>query len=230
MPTTKTLGVLWAATDDEFSFRHSLQLGGFEFTKRNVLRRTIAVYDPLSPYVIRSKLIQKAWLEARDWDELLPTPHQREWTKWFQELEDLELVKIPRCLKDPSPKVEELSIHTFSDASENAYTAVVYARHVYENGNITARLIMSKSRLAPLKASSIPRLELLDALIGLRLTRQVCSALKIPTNGVTYWVDSMNVGHWIQGQSREYKPFTAHRVGEIMSSLLLISGAMFLRM
>ena len=77
LQTTKTLGVLWAATDDKFSFRHSLQLDGFEFTKRNVLRRTASVYDPLgflSPYVIRSKLlIQKAWLEARDWDELLPT-------------------------------------------------------------------------------------------------------------------------------------------------------------
>ncbi|XP_068749347.1 uncharacterized protein [Montipora capricornis] len=113
-------------------------------------------YDPLgflSPYVIRSTLlIQKAWLEARDWDELLPTPHQREWTKWFRELEDLELVYIPRCLKNPSPEMEELSIHTFDDASENAYTAVVYARHVYEDGNITTRLIISKSRLAPLKA------------------------------------------------------------------------------
>ena len=211
LPTTKTLGVLWAATDDKFSFRHSLQLDGFEFTKRNVLRRTASVYDPLgflSPYVIRSKLlIQKAWLEARDWDELLPTPHQREWTKWFRELEDLELVKIPRCLKDPSPKVEERSIHTFSDASKNPYTAVVYARHVYEDGNITARLIMSKSRLSPLKTVSIPRLELLGALIGLRLTRQVFSALKIPTNGVTYSADSVNVGYCIQGKSKEYKPF-----------------------
>ena len=187
LPTTKTLGVLCAATDDKFSFRHSLQLDGFEFTKRNVLGRTESVYEPLgvlSPSVIRSKLlIRKASLEARDWDELLPTPHQREWTKWFRELKDLELVKIPRCLTDPSLKVEELSIHTFSDASKNAYTAVVCA-HVYEDSNITPQLIMSKSRLAPLKAVNIPRLELLGALIGLRLTRQVCSALKISTNGV----------------------------------------------
>ena len=161
LQTTKTLGVLWAATEDKFSFRHSLQLDGFEFTRRNVLRRIASVYDPLgflSPYVIRSKLlIQKAWLEARDWDELLPTHHQREWTKWFRELKDLELVKIPRCLKDPSPKVEELSIHTFSDALENAYTAVVYARHVYEGGNITARLITSKSRPA-LESSEHPQI------------------------------------------------------------------------
>ena len=74
---------------------------------------------------------------------------------------------------------------------------------------------MSKSRLAPLKAVSIHRLDLLGALVRVRLTRQVCSTLKIPTNGVTYWVDSMNVGYWIQGQSREYKPFIAHCVREI---------------
>ena len=183
------------------------------------MRRTASVYDQLgflSPYVIRSKLlIQKAWLEARDWEGLLPTHHQREWTKWFRELKDLELVKIPRCLKDPSLKVEELRIHTFSDASENAYTTVVYARHVYEGGKLTARLIMSKSRLAPLKAVSIARLVLLGALVGLRYTRQVCSALKITTKGVTYWVEGMNVGYWIQGPSKEYEPFIAHRVGEI---------------
>ena len=68
----------------------------------------------------------------------------------------LNLYKNPRCLKDPSLKVEELSIHTFSDASENAYTAVVYERHVYEGGKITAQLIMLKSTLAPLKVVSIP--------------------------------------------------------------------------
>ena len=105
-------------------------------------------------------LIQKTWLEARDWDKVLPTRHQREWTNWFRELEDLELVKIPRCLKDSSPKVEERTgVHTFSNASGNAYAAVVYARHVYQGGSITARLIMSRSRLAPLTAMSIPRFE-----------------------------------------------------------------------
>ena len=61
--------------------------------------------------------------------------------------------------------------------------------------------------LTLLKTVSIPRLELMDALIGLRL--------EVPSSNVTYWVDSLNVGYWIRGQSREYKPFIAHRVAEI---------------
>ena len=46
LPTITTLGILRAARGDKFSFRHSLQLDGFEFTKRNVLRRTATFYDP----------------------------------------------------------------------------------------------------------------------------------------------------------------------------------------
>ena len=141
LPTTKTLGVLWSATDDKFFFRHSLQLDGFEFTKRNVLKKTATVYHPLGfllPYIVSSKLLmQKAWLEAGTWDDLLPEHHQQEWIKWIQELNDLELVKIPRCLKDPVAKAVDLSIHTFTDASESAYPAAVYACHAHESGDVT---------------------------------------------------------------------------------------------
>jgi len=111
--------------------------------------------------------------------------------------------------------VVELRIHTFTDTSESTYAAALYARHVCENGDATVRLIATKSRLAPLKAVSIPGLELLGALIGARLTMQICSALKISTHEVTYCVDSVNMGYWIRSQSREYKPFVAHQVGEI---------------
>ena len=76
----------------------------------------------------------------------------------------------------------EVTIHTFSDASEKAYAAASYVIHEYEDGMVSTRLVAAKSRLAPLNAMSIPRLELMGALTGLRLTLKICAALEIPRN------------------------------------------------
>ena len=112
-------------------------------------------------------------------------------------------------------ELRDVTIHTFSDASEKAYAAASYVRHEYEDGTVSTRLVAAKSRLAPLKAMSIPRLELMGALTGLRLTLKICAALEIPRNNAPFWVDSVNVGFWVQGQSRNFKPFVSHRGGEI---------------
>lgn len=117
-------------------------------------------------------------------------------------------------MKLPEQLETKLTLHTFTDASEKAYAAAVYSRHESVDGRVTVRLIASKTRLAPLKAVSIPRLELMGAVIGLRLSRQACSVMSVQST-VTFWVDSMNVICWIQGQSRDYKPFVANRVGEL---------------
>ena len=219
LPTTKTLGVLWNAHEDKFSFQFSAPPDEFVCTKRNVLKKTATIFDPLgflSPFIVRGKLLmQEAWTEAVTWDEVLPFQLTKKWKTWFGELPDLAKVKIPRCLKDPHSKEERLTIHTFTDASEKTYAAAVYARYEFEDGSFGTRLIAAKTRLAPLKALSIPRLELMGAVIGLRLTKQVCEALGIERNKATYWSDSCNVGYWIHGQSRNFKPFIAHRVGEI---------------
>ena len=65
---------------------------------------------------------------------------------------------------------------------------------------------------------SIPRLELMGALISVRLTRQVCKSMEIDSKNTTFWIDSLNVGYWIKDHSRQYKTFAAHRVGEIHAS------------
>ena len=229
---TKTLGVLWIAQEDKFSFQYSAPPDGFVFTKRNVLKKTATIFDPLgflSPFTVRGKLLmQEAWTETVTWDEVLPFQLANKWKTWFGELPDLAKNKIPRCLKDSHSKEERLTIHTFTEASEKAYAAAVYARYEFEDGSIGTRLITAKSRLAPLKALSIPRLELMGAVIGLRLTKQVCEALGVQRNKATYWVDSCNVGYWIHGQTRNFKPFVAHRVGEIHEDSNLTNGVTFL--
>ena len=218
LPMTKTLGVSWTANEDQFLFHYTPPSDQFQYTKRNVLRSTATIFDPmgfLAPFVVRAKLLlQQAWVLALDWDEPLTNELQEAWRQWFGELVMLPETKIPRCLKTAS-MVTNMEIHSFSDASEKAYSAAVYARYEYLDGSFSSRLVTAKTRLAPLKAISIPRLELMSAVISLRLSHQVCKALEIELRKVTFWIDSMTVGHWIRGQSRNYKPFVAHRVGEI---------------
>ena len=127
-------------------------------------------------------------------------------------------MQIPRCLqhKDKSPCT--MSLHTFVDASEHAYSAVVYARSTYEDGTVSSTIVAAKSRVAPSIATSIPRLELMGAVIGTRLTKKIATVLEIGISNAVYWSDSANVIWWIRGRSRDFKPFVANRVGEIQSS------------
>ena len=102
-------------------------------------------------------LMQKAWMEAIGWDEELPYHLKAEWKKRFKELGELVAIRVPRWLKEERG-VREVTIHTFSNASEKTYTAASYVRYEYEDGTISTRLVAAKSRLAPLKAMNIPRL------------------------------------------------------------------------
>jgi hypothetical protein len=66
---------------------------------------------------------------------------------------------------------------------------------------VTVRLVIAKARVAPLKTVSIPRLELMSAVLGLRLGLRVARTLKLETSEVRFWTDSMDVVHWVHGQS-----------------------------
>jgi hypothetical protein len=214
LPCIKTLGVWWDAENDVFGYSHTpiqVEL----ITKRTLLSVVARLFDPLqilAPFIIRAKiLLQKAWIEGLGWDEPFPMELDRQVREWIEELHLVSQIGIPRCLHRSTP--DQTSIHTFTDASSVAYAAAVYVRHVYSDGSISVRIVLAKARVTPLKAISIPRLKLMGALLGLRLTLKVKEILGF--NSVHYWTDSMDVVHWIHGQSRHYKPFVSHRVGEI---------------
>ena len=103
------------------------------------------------------------------------------------------------------------------DASEVAYGAVVYARYYYEDGSISTNIVAAKTRVAPSTATSIPRLELMGAVTGVRLSTKITKVLKLQTSQSIFWSDSLNVLWWIRGHSRGFKPFVANRVGEIQT-------------
>ena len=83
----------------------------------------------------------------------------------------LNYLYLKRFLK-PSQAVK-LQLVGFSDASEMAYSAIVYLRAVCLNGEVDVNLIVSKTRVAPVRKVSLPRLELCGALLLARLVKLV---------------------------------------------------------
>jgi hypothetical protein len=219
LPSIKALGVLWNAKLDSFGFA-----GGIEapetVTKRTLLSRVATLFDPLqflAPFVIQAKiLLQKTWLLGLTWDESLPPTIVVEVRNWFDELNKVTSFSIPRCYFRES-RVQEVSLHTFSDASQEAYAAVSYIRSMDQNG-VHLSMVAAKARVAPLKATSIPRLELMGAVLGHSLAMKITRLLEI--GELYFWTDSMDVVHWIRSQSRTFKPFVANRVSKIQEGTL----------
>ena len=109
-----------------------------------------------------------------DRDDLFLGDLASEGCKWFKELEDLPTVKVPRCLRlEQEEEMLSQTLHTFGDASQDAYGAVVYSRTTYKSGAVSIRIVVAKSRVAPLAATSIPPLELMAAVLGLRMAGSI---------------------------------------------------------
>ena len=216
---TKTLGVVWSAEDDSLSLDAiKCSLKSADWTKRDVLREMSTVFDPLclfAPFTLRAKMLfQLTWNGSADWDDVLPDDQQKKWSAWFSELSELSSICVPRCIH-PFEGEPEQQIHVFSDASEQAYAAAVYV--VSENDGVrVSNLVLARARVAPkAKKQTIPRLELMGALLGMRLVKKVCNALGKELKEVHFWSDSMDILCWIRNEVAHFQPFVAHRVAEI---------------
>lgn len=221
--TVKTLGIQWIPKKDLFQFNVNVQDMPTQFTKRAILSSVASIFDPiglLAPAILKCKvLLQSMWALKVHWDEPLESDSHIavEWNHIASELPLLNSITIPRkIIFTQHPVVKEL--HGFSDASELAYSACVYLRTVSPDGDVNVSLVTSKSRVAPLKKQSIPRLELCGALLLSRLMKKVLESLKLSELSTYYWTDSTIVLHWLQRPSGYWKTFVANRVSEIQSS------------
>ena len=140
-------------------------------TRRGILSVICYVYDPLgfvSPCILPAKAIQQdLCLKGLGWDDPIPETSKQKWEAWLRELPKLEQFQIPRCFKPQEfSDVKRCELHHFSDASNQGYGAVSYLRQINAGGKVHCSLIMAKSRLAPLKAMTIPRMELSAAVLA----------------------------------------------------------------
>lgn len=137
------------------------------------------------------------------------------WNAYYNELEELKDVKIPRWLGIfPGAPVQ---LHTFCDASQKAYGAVIYVRTQIDDNKFDIRLLTSKSRVADLQSVTIPRMELTAAKLGAKLTTQVAATLEAEGLELYFWTDSTIVLHWLRKIPSDLKVFVGNRVSEIQS-------------
>ena len=161
-------------------------------------------------------LFQKICATKGGWDTLINDELMFEWYKWIEGTNSIGL-RFKRCYLPPQ-EVDNLQIHTFFYASELAFAAVVYIRAEHD-GKATVSLVASKSKIAPMSKTTIPRLELLGGLLAAKLWTNVYNTLKPSDTKISrsyFWGDSQDALAWIKnGDEVRYKQFVQNRVVKI---------------
>ena len=228
----KILGVQWNFVEDNlvFDLMSVARLASeCRPTKRNIAAVAAKFYDPtgfISPVVVQFKLLFQELCESKaDWDDTLEGHLRVKWDKLVASLQNSQPLLLERCyFKEPRNEIVCCNLHGFCDASLKAYGAVVY-RQVHTTSCTYVKFVASKTRVAPLHNQTIPRLELLGAVILARLVTAVEGALKceVPIKKITCWSDSEVALCWIRGVDKEWKQFVQNRVNEIRR-LLPVEG------
>ena len=218
--TVKTLGLYWDSVTDSFLYSVNLPNPMEKISKRSILSQTAKLFDPLGllgPVIVVAKIIiQQLWKSNLTWDDPVPNDIRIRWEEYKNQLSMLNKVKVKRCIV--IPEAIELQLHGFCDASEKAFGACLYLRSSNKQGQHITSLICSKSRVAPIKTTTLPRLELCAATLLSKLFNSVIKSLHVEINKVYLWSDSTIVLNWINTPPDTLKTFVANRVAEIQAT------------
>ena len=219
----KTLGITWDDISDKFIYDFSeiiSKANELEPTKRNVLKIVSSFYDPLGliqPIIVTLKILMQNICKLKlDWDEKLPQDILKQWNLALSNLQRMSTLSINRRIENDGTIVKR-ELHGFCDASLQGYGACIYLKSIHSSGEIDTNIITSKTRVSPIKEQTIPRLELLSAVLLSRLMNSVENALSttFKFDRIFYWTDSQIALAWIKATNKEFKPFVENRLVEI---------------
>ncbi|XP_076858013.1 uncharacterized protein LOC143512031 [Brachyhypopomus gauderio] len=218
LPLERTLGIQWDPQSDSFKF--SISLKGQPATRRGVLSTVASLYDPLglvAPFVLNGKsILQEACRRGTGWDDDLGDELQSRWEDWRYDLANLDQVTISRSYAPHGfGKVTKTELHHFSDASTKGYGQCSYLRFCNERGDVHCALVIGKSRVAPTKVTTIPRLELTAAVVSVKMSNMLKEELASLEAEEFFWTDSKVVLGYIKNEARRFHTFVANRVQRI---------------
>jgi len=220
-PDETTTSLNWCPMSDSLLFLNKSKMSRRSRTKRELLSTLNSVFDPLGflgPVLIRGKVfLQELWQLKIEWDDELPSHIQTRWRLFVEDLDSLNKLKIPRLAKTNSQGRMEL--HGFCDASQIAFGACIYLRQFTGAGTWGVHLLCAKSRVAPTKTLTIPRLELSGALLLSDLMCRVSKAINISLENIFCWCDSTVVLAWINGVPAQWKTYVGNRVTQIIENV-----------
>ena len=215
--TQSCLGVKWDTQEDTLRVPQINATDHVVHTKRGILQVVSKFYDPIgfhSPIVVQAKqLLQEIWKMDVGWDTDLPEPILSQWRTLAESLDAASDVRIPRYTSLPASGEMKRELHLFCDASVKSYGVVAYLREESVEQCNTC-FLLSKTRVAPIKTQTVPRLELMAALIGTRTIRFLREELPFELTRICLWSDSTCVLGWITN-NKKHPVFVQNRVDEI---------------
>ncbi|GFW27423.1 uncharacterized protein TNCV_591151 [Trichonephila clavipes] len=120
-----------------------------------------------------------------EWDEPLSNPIAKEWSDFVSTFPVIQNIHVPRLVIGKG----RIIIYGFADASTAVYGAVLYVQSISED-DVSTGLLCSKSRVAPVKPITIPRLELCACVLLPQLLEKVLHSLTLPIQQIMLWIDS----------------------------------------
>ncbi len=194
------LGLKWNTADDTLVVSRGLdKVIDKPLTQRVILSLVSSIFDPIglvAPFTVKARLILKeVWrLHGQKWDDELPEAINLKFSEWCNDLPKLTSFAIPRCFF--AKPAMEYELHLFADSSQEAFGAVAFLRGKFEGSDCTSTqlaFVFGKARVAPMKALTIPKLELQASLLAARLRSEVHEALTIGISRTFMWTDSTTV-------------------------------------
>ncbi|XP_036346166.1 uncharacterized protein LOC118755440 [Rhagoletis pomonella] len=218
--TVKALGIRWNAKSDYFYFTAKPIENRDVITKRAILSAIAKLFDPpgwLAPVVIVAKIImQNIWLEGTGWDDTVSPTTLDRWQAFMHDYMDINTIRIPRWVH--FTQTDDAEIHGFSDASEKAYAATVFLR-VKTAERVVVSFLIAKTKVAPVKTVSLPRLELCGAVLLSETVEAVVENLSLGHLKINLWTDSTIVLAWIRKPPCSWSTFAAHRITKIVDKV-----------